>query len=103
LCKREEGWPEAHFERLYLKKGFEKVFQHPFHVSHMGAFVYDKALKLMKHWRMCLVAVVAIGPARYDDTDRRLNRFHRSDLYRRRMRAQNFALPVRVHEKCIMH
>ena len=62
----------------------------------MALLVDHQALDLMKHRRMGLVGVAAVGTPGDDHPDRRLLREHRPDLHRRRMGAQQHARAVRL-------
>ncbi len=65
-------------------------------MAEVRALVDDQAFDLMEHRRMGLVAVAAIRPPRNDDADGRWLGEHRSDLHRRRVRAQQKARAVRL-------
>src|SRR3546814_4806892 len=73
----------------------EEFLDHPAQLPDMALLVDHQPFDLVKHWRMGLVAVVAIGAARHDQPDRRLDAagdpggvwglvalLHRSDLHR---------------------
>ena len=87
LGEREERRPEAHVDVVDLEEGLAELLQDPLEVAEMRAFVDDKALDLVEHRRVRLVAVAAIGAAGADDADRRLLRQHRAHLHRRGVRA----------------
>ena len=57
-------------------------------MTEMRSLVDDQALDLMKHRRMRLVRIAAIGAARADHTNGRLLAEHRAHLHRGRVRAQ---------------
>src|SRR5262249_10951905 len=71
LRERKERRPKPHADAIDLEKRFEEFFEDPFHVAEMRGLVDDEALDLMKHRRMRLIAVAAIGAAGNDDADRR--------------------------------
>ena len=52
------------FTERHLEEGFAELLQDPFEVTEMARLVDDQALDLMKHRRVRLVAVAAIGAAR---------------------------------------
>jgi hypothetical protein len=53
----------------------------------------------MEHWRMGSIRILPVGFAGNNNPDRRLLRFHRADLHRRCMRAENLALAVSIGRK----
>ena len=74
-------------------------------MAQIGLLVDDEAFDLMKHRRVRLVGIAAIGAAGADDADRRLLLQHRANLHRARMRAQQFALArrIRLQEERVVH
>src|SRR6516225_3204532 len=88
LGEGEERRPKPHADAVDLEEGFEEFFEDPLHVAEMRTLIDDEALDLMKHRRMRLIAVAAIGAAGNDDAGRRLLREHGAHLHRRGMRAQ---------------
>src|SRR5215470_4330973 len=81
--KGEERRPEPHFHVVDLKKRLAELRKNPLQMAEMGALVDDQSLDLMKHRRMRLVAVTAIGAARADHANRRLLRQHGTYLHGR--------------------
>src|SRR6516225_10130345 len=88
LGEGKERRAKTHPDLVHLEERLAEFLQDPFEVSEMGASVDDKAFDLMEHRRVRLVAVAAIGAARYDHADRRRLCKHRPDLHRRCVRAQ---------------
>ena len=54
-----------------FKKSADKIHQHTFEMSHMDIFIDNEAFDLMKHWRMGLITITAIGPTWRDNANRR--------------------------------
>src|SRR5437016_12228238 len=70
LSERKERRAEAHLHVVDLEERLAEFFQDPFQVAEMRALVDDEALDLMKHRRVGLVGIAAIGAARDDDANR---------------------------------
>src|SRR5579863_3091259 len=79
---------KAHADAIDFEKRLEEFFENPFQVAEVRALVDDQSLDLMKHRRVRLVRIAAIGATGNDDADRRLLRQHGAHLHRRGVRAQ---------------
>src|SRR5215467_11254508 len=80
LRERKERRTKTHLDLIDLEERLAEFLQNPFQMAEVGALVDDEPLELVKHGRVGLIAVAAIGAAGNDDPDRRLLRQHGPDL-----------------------
>ena len=92
--EREKVRAKAGTHFVHFKEGFDEFFQTPFQMTHMGFGIDDQTFDLVKHRRVGLVAVTAIGPPRRDDTNGRLFLHHGADLHRACVGAEQFAAAI---------
>src|ERR1043165_902126 len=59
--EREVGRPEPHLHLIDLEERLAELLQDPFEMAEVTLFVDHEALDLMKHRRMRLVGIAAIG------------------------------------------
>src|SRR5262245_43865540 len=88
LSEREERRAETHLHLVDLEEGLAELFQDPLQVPEMRLPVDHQTLDLVKHWRVGLIGIAAVGAPGNDHADRRLLLEHGADLHRRRMGAQ---------------
>ena len=89
LGEREVVRTEAD-NRLLAVQLLRKHFQNALQIGHADAFVDDQTFDLMEQRGMGRIDVIAAEyTARCNDADRRLLVFHRADLNRRGLRAEN--------------
>ena len=74
---------------IHFEKCLHKLFQAPLQIGHGNIRVQRQTFNLMKHRRVGLIIVSPIHPTGADNTHRRAHFFHRADLNRACMGAQN--------------
>src|SRR5687768_588046 len=90
------GGAKAHVDVVELEEGLAEFGEHPFQLAQMRLLIDEKALDLVEHGGVRLVAVAAKGPARRNDANGRLSRQHGAYLDGTRMGAQKHARAVRL-------
>src|SRR5882724_6388087 len=70
LGERKERRAKPHLHIVDLEERLAEFLEDPFQVTEMRALVDDEALDLMKHRRVGLIGIAAIGAARDDDANR---------------------------------
>ena len=105
LGEREITRTQPNGDIIDLEKRRQKRLQRVFQMAHMRGLIDHQPFDLMKHRRVRLVAVAAIGAPRRDKAKGRVAGLHGADLHGACMRAKQKRLAVffRRQVKRVMH